>query len=72
MLREGDLLSELNKEVKHGEFDIAIMGSPRRKRMTNKISQFLDTSIFFVKNFNFPEHWTNALGSSFCNNFLNL
>jgi len=22
-----------------------------------------------VKNFNFPEHWTNALGSSFCINF---
>jgi len=22
-----------------------------------------------VKNLNFPEHWTNALGSSFCNNF---
>lgn len=22
-----------------------------------------------MKNFNFPEHWTNALGSSFCNNF---
>ena len=52
VLREGDLLSELNKEVKHGEFDIAIMGCPKRKRMTNKISQFLDTSIFFVKNFN--------------------
>ncbi|MBC8256002.1 MAG: universal stress protein [Candidatus Marinimicrobia bacterium] len=51
VLREGELLSELNKEVKHGEFDIAIIGSPRRKRMTNKITQFLDTSIFFVKNF---------------------
>ena len=22
-----------------------------------------------MKNFNFPEHWTNALGASFCNNF---
>ena len=52
VLREGDLLSELNKEVKHGGCDIVIMGSPNRKRMTNKISQFLDTSIFFVKNFN--------------------
>ena len=52
VLREGDLLSELNNEVKHGEFDIAIMGSPRRKRMTHKMAQFLDTSIFFVKNFN--------------------
>jgi len=51
VLREGDLLSELTNEVKHGEFDIAIMGSPRRKRMTHKMAQFLDTSIFFVKNF---------------------
>ena len=51
VLREGDLLSELNKEAKHGEFDIAIIGAPRRKRMTHKMAQFLDTSIFFVKNF---------------------
>jgi len=52
VLREGELLTELNKEVKQGAFDIAIIGSPRRNRMTQKIAQFLDTSIFFVKNFN--------------------
>ncbi len=52
VLREGGLLTELNKEVKQGTFDIAIIGSPKRKRMTQKIAQFLDTSIFFVKNFN--------------------
>ena len=52
VLREGDLLSELNKEVKRGNFDIAIVGSPQRKRMTHQLAQFLDTSIFFVKNFN--------------------
>ena len=52
VLREGELLSELNHEVKYGAFDIAIIGSPKRKRMTQKIAQFLDTSIFFVKNFN--------------------
>ena len=52
VLREGELLTELNKEVKQGTFDIAIIGSPKRKRMTQKIAQFLDTSIFFVKNFN--------------------
>jgi nucleotide-binding universal stress UspA family protein len=52
VLREGELLTELNKEVKQGAFDIAIIGSPKRKRMTQKIAQFLDTSIFFVKNFN--------------------
>ncbi|SVD38340.1 uncharacterized protein METZ01_LOCUS391194, partial [marine metagenome] len=52
VLREGELLTELNNEVKQGEFDIAIIGSPRGKRMTQKMAQFLDTSIFFVKNFN--------------------
>jgi len=52
VLREGDLLSELKKEVKLAEFDIAIIGTPQRKRMTHQIAQFLDTSIFFVKNFN--------------------
>ena len=51
VLREGELLSELNQEVKQGKFDIAIIGSPRRKRMTQKIIQFLNTSIFYVKNF---------------------
>ena len=52
VLREGELLTELNKEVKQGAFDIAIIGSPRQKRMTQNIAQFLDTSIFFVKSFN--------------------
>ena len=52
VLREGQLLSELNHEVKLGAFDIAIIGTPQHKRMTQKIAQFLDTSIFFVKNFN--------------------
>ena len=52
VLREGELLSELNKEVKSGKFDIAIIGAPQRKRMIHQFAQFLDTSIFFVKNFN--------------------
>ena len=52
VLREGELLSELNKEVKRGNFDIAIVGVSKRKRMTLKLAQFLETSIFFVKNFN--------------------
>ncbi len=52
VLREGELLSELNKEVKWSNFDIAIVGAPKRKRMIHQLAQFLDTSIFFVKNFN--------------------
>ena len=50
VLREGKLLSELNKEVEHAKFDITILGTPNRKRMSQRIIQFLDTSIFFVKN----------------------
>ena len=50
VLREGELLSELNKEVKRGNFDIAIVSTPNRKRMIHQLAQFLDTSIFFVKN----------------------
>ncbi|MDP6852812.1 MAG: universal stress protein [Candidatus Marinimicrobia bacterium] len=55
VLREGELLTELNREVKRGEFDLAILGAPDRKRMTHKFAQFLETSIFFVKNF--QPHW---------------
>jgi len=52
VLREGELLSELNKEVEHSKFDITIMGNPKRKRMSQRIIQFLNTSTFFVKNIN--------------------
>ena len=52
VLREGELLTELNKEVKRGNFDIAIVGAPISKRMIHQLAQFLDTSILFVKNFN--------------------
>ena len=52
VLREGDMLSELNQEVKLNNFDIAIVGDPHSKRMTHQLAQFLNTSIFFVKNFN--------------------
>lgn len=51
VLREGDLLAELNKEVNQEKSEIAIIGAPKKRRMTLKITQFLNTSIFFVKNF---------------------
>ncbi len=50
VLREGELLSELNNEVQRENFDLAIVGTPNRKRMIHQLAQFLDTSIFFVKN----------------------
>ena len=52
VLREGNLLSELNKEVEKEGYDITMIGSPKRKRMIHQLIQFLNTSIFIVKNFN--------------------
>ena len=52
VLREGDLLSELNDEIKSSNFDLAILGSPNKNKMIKRMTQFLNTSIFFVKNFN--------------------
>ena len=52
VLREGDLLSELNDEIKYNNFDLAILGSPNNKKLIKRMTQFLNTSLFFVKNFN--------------------
>ena len=51
VLREGELLSELNREVNKRDFDIAIIGKPKKRRITQKIAQFINTSIFYVENF---------------------
>jgi len=52
LLREGSLLNELHKETQYRDYEIAIIGNPERKRMTHKLIQFLDTSVFIIKNFN--------------------
>ena len=62
VLREGELLSELNQELKRGNFDIIILGSPNSSRMTHKLAQFLDTSILFVKNYNINYKYKILLG----------
>ncbi len=51
ILREGDILSELHRETQYRNYELAIIGNPKRKRMTHKIIQFLDTSVFIIKNF---------------------
>jgi hypothetical protein len=51
ILREGDLLSELHKETQYRPYELSIIGAPENNRMTHKFIQFLDTSIFIIKNF---------------------
>lgn len=52
LLREGDLLTELHKETQYRDYELAIVGNPHHKRMTHKLIQFLDTSVFIIKDFN--------------------
>ncbi|NQU68481.1 MAG: universal stress protein [Candidatus Marinimicrobia bacterium] len=52
LLREGELLNELHKETQYRDYELAIIGNPFKKRMTHKLIQFLDTSVFIIKNIN--------------------
>lgn len=52
LLREGELLNELHKETHFRDYELAIVGNPQHKRMTHKLIQFLDTSVFIIKDFN--------------------
>jgi hypothetical protein len=55
ILREGKLIEELAYEVDEYSYELAIIGCPKKKRNIHKIIQFIDTSIFLVKNFR--EDW---------------
>ena len=50
ILREGVLLQELKKETEYRNYELAIIGYTDKKRITRKLIQFLDTSIFIVNN----------------------
>ena len=52
LLREGDLVSELHKETQVRSYNIAIIGNPENKKKIHQYAQFLNTSVFIIKNFN--------------------
>ena len=52
ILRNGDIIQQLRDEVKRGEFDVTIIGASKKRRMIHDLIQFIDSSIFVVKNYN--------------------
>ena len=65
ILREGVLLQELKKETEYRNYELAIIGYTNKKRITRKIIQFLDTSIFIVNSMYHTNNW-------FCFRFLTI
>ena len=56
ILREGELIEEVSKDIDEFKFDLAIIGCPKKKRNTHQVVQFFNTSVLIVKNFN--KDWT--------------
>ena len=58
ILREGEIVQELRKELSNTPRDLVIIGgSQGKRRMAHDIIQFLPTSVFVVKNMNLKRHY---------------
>jgi len=49
-LREGDIISEINKEVESDRHDLVIFGASQRRHILQKLVQFINCSMMVVKN----------------------
>jgi len=52
ILRNGDIIQQLRDEVKRSGIDVTIIGGSGERRMTHDLVQYIDSSMFVVKNFN--------------------
>jgi nucleotide-binding universal stress UspA family protein len=48
-IREGDIVSEVNKEIESSENDLVILGASRRRAILHKLVQFIESSVLIVK-----------------------
>jgi nucleotide-binding universal stress UspA family protein len=51
ILRNGDIIAELRDEVQTEMYDVTIIGGSGERRMAHDMVQYIDSSIFIVKNF---------------------
>jgi nucleotide-binding universal stress UspA family protein len=51
ILRNGDIIQQLREEVKRGQFDVTIIGGSQKRRTSHDLIQYIDSSIFVVKNY---------------------
>ncbi|HIM73912.1 MAG TPA: universal stress protein [Candidatus Marinimicrobia bacterium] len=61
ILRNGDIINQLRDEVKRGEFDVTIIGASKKRRMIHDLIQYIDSSIFVVKNYQREKHYKMLL-----------
>lgn len=52
ILRNGNIIEELRKEVNTGQYDLTIIGGSRKRRMAHDLIQYINSSIFVVNEFN--------------------
>ena len=51
ILREGEMIEEISKDIDEFKYDLAILGCPKKKRSIHQVVQFFNTSVLLVKNF---------------------
>ena len=51
ILRNGDIIEQLRDEVNKRAFDITIIGASKKRSMAHDLIQYIDSSIFVVKNY---------------------
>jgi nucleotide-binding universal stress UspA family protein len=51
ILRNGEIIQQLRDEVKRSGIDVTIIGGSGERRMTHDLVQYIDSSIFVVKNY---------------------
>ena len=61
ILRNGDIIQQLRDEVKRGKFDVTIIGASKKRRMIHDLIQYMDSSIFVVKNYQREKHYKMLL-----------
>jgi nucleotide-binding universal stress UspA family protein len=49
-LREGDVITEVNREIESDQHDVVIFGASRKRNILNKLIQFINGSMLVVKN----------------------
>lgn len=51
ILRNGDIIQQLRDEVKRSDIDVTIIGASKKRRMIHDLIQYINSSIFVVKNY---------------------
>ena len=57
ILRNGDIITELRKEVRMYNYDLTIIGSSSKRNLAHDFIQYIESSILVVNNFNLKKRY---------------